>query len=134
VKLNLTGACVADKASLTLTSRDYLVWDTRIPPQDRAGPDGQLLTTKYLAFVAGGLLLGSLDIPAFAGCTTAGGDDISALLTATVSGDGNAVQIRTQSLGGESLPAGTDPFTACPYTRKCVDAFPVPELPTEPPS
>lgn len=134
VKLRLTGKCVADDASLTLSSREYAEWDPRIPPQDMPNQAlERIVRTPYWALTAGGLLLGSLNIPEFRGCVTSGGDDISALLTATVSGDGNTVQIRTEPVNSDIQP-GEEVFDMCPFGRNCADRFPVPELPTEPPS
>ncbi|RNL64842.1 hypothetical protein EFK50_02300 [Nocardioides marmoriginsengisoli] len=42
----------------------------------------------------GGTLTGTLDIPAFANCRTAAGDDVSRILTATIAGPGNPVTAR----------------------------------------
>lgn len=42
----------------------------------------------------GGQLSGTMTIPAFTGCTTATGDDLSALMTLSVSGAGNPVSAR----------------------------------------
>lgn len=44
--------------------------------------------------IQGGALQGTLDIPAFTGCATASGDDISPILTAAVSGPDNPLMIR----------------------------------------
>lgn len=130
--------CVADGASLRLTSRDYLKWDPTIPASDR--PESQagsakdaILRTPYYVVERGGLLFGTLDIPAFAGCETSEGDDLSALLTATVSGDGNAVQIRTEALATDDPTGPNETFDTCPFGRGCVDRFPAPALPTAPP-
>lgn len=134
VNLRLIGKCAADDARLTLSSREYADWDPRIPAEDK--PDStreRARRTPYWAYTSGGLILGSLNIPAFQGCVTSGGDDISALLTATVSGDGNAVQIRTETIEGDLQP-GEEVFDMCPFRRGCEDRFPAPELPTEPPS
>lgn len=135
VALNMTG-CGADNSELKLTSRDLLSWDPRISTEDM--PNNLLetrLRTPYFAATTGGLLFGSLDIPAFSGCVTAGGDDLSALLTATVSGAGNAVQIRTEGTTRSADDSGVaDEFDVCPFARNCSDRFPVPDLPTEAPS
>ncbi|MGH1562145.1 hypothetical protein [Mumia sp. DW29H23] len=138
VVLPLAG-CAADGATLRLTSRDYLKWDPRIPdderPESQAGnTKAAILRTPYYVIERGGLLFGSLDIPAFAGCATADGDDLSALLTASVSGPGNTVQLRTEALAIDVPTGGQETFATCPFGRDCADRFPAPALPTEPPS
>ncbi|MGH1562146.1 hypothetical protein [Mumia sp. DW29H23] len=121
--------CAADGATLTLTSRDYQEWT--IPADEIMDQSIEsIMRTKYYAVTGGGLLLGTLDVPAFAGCVTDDGEDISALLTASVSGEGNTVLIRTESLG-EPNP---DQFAVCPFVRTCPDRFSVPALPTAPPA
>jgi hypothetical protein len=42
----------------------------------------------------GGTLNGTIDIPPFTGCTTASGDDLSALMTLSASGPDNPVSAR----------------------------------------
>ncbi|SDK31510.1 hypothetical protein SAMN05428985_103540 [Nocardioides sp. YR527] len=64
----------------------------------------------------GGELNGTIDVPAFSGCVTADGDDLSALLTATVSGNDNPLRTNQGSAfsctrknpvaGGKNLPPG----------------------------
>jgi hypothetical protein len=48
--------------------------------------------TGYL-LLSGGPLTGKVDIPAFTGCRTAGGENLDRLLTASVSGPGNYVKM-----------------------------------------
>lgn len=56
-------------------------------------PNVALDFTHYYRPANGGRLTGSLDIPPFTGCTTED-DDLSALLTATVSGPGNPLTLQ----------------------------------------
>lgn len=49
--------------------------------------------------IAGGTLTGSVDIPGFAGCGTATGDDMSPLLTSALSADNNPLSIRLGTIG-----------------------------------
>lgn len=53
-------------------------------------------TGNYLGG-AGGILTGTVDVPPFTNCLTATGEDISALLTTTVSGPGNRVKIHASA-------------------------------------
>lgn len=50
--------------------------------------------TEFFHPFYGGELTGAMTIPAFTGCTTATGDDLSALMTLSVSGPGNPVNAR----------------------------------------
>lgn len=61
--------------------------------------------------IEGGTLNGDLDIPAFTGCTTATGDDLSGVLTSVVSGPANPVTVRIGILGCYS---SFDPDTGAP--------------------
>ncbi|TNC36550.1 hypothetical protein [Mumia zhuanghuii] len=59
---------------------------------------------------AGGRLSGTVDIPPFQDCVTSGGDDLSALLTAAVSGSDNPITLQVGTptclpdTGGETMP------------------------------
>lgn len=49
--------------------------------------------------LSGGTLNGTIDIPAFTGCTTSPGDDLSPLLTSAISSPDNPVTLRVGGLG-----------------------------------
>lgn len=69
----------------------------------------------------GGVMNGSVDIPPFGGCVTAGGEDVSRLLTSAVSGPDNAVKLNVSGpICGNNAPPppGTtkpDPFCTADY-------------------
>lgn len=76
-----------------------------------------LFTTPVFNLAQGGLLAGNVDIPPFAGCTTRDGEDVSELLTATVSGSKNPTVTRSEGLNSDpsSTPLPGLPFpTATP--------------------
>lgn len=54
------------------------------------------LSGNYLPAI-GGVLNGTIDVPEFVGCSAATGEDVSQLLTATVSGTDNRVQINVSA-------------------------------------
>lgn len=66
---------------------------------------------KYIHVFLGGLLEGEVDIPAFTGCGT-GGEDLSPLFTASLSGPGNGVFMNQ---GTTCVPSQTG-NTPCPPT------------------
>lgn len=95
VNLNLRGRCQTKQSgALALTGKGFWRWT---PGVDETRP---WLSGNY-AGVPGGYVTGTVDIPAFSGCTTTNGDDVSRLLTASVSGDGN--QVRMNVSGPECL-------------------------------
>lgn len=53
--------------------------------------------TGHYLVATGGLLTGTVDVPAFANCLTSRGEDVSRLLTATVSGPGNEVKLHASA-------------------------------------
>lgn len=123
IDLGLRPGCLAIRPSdLTLTSPDFYNLDPDLRPGEAPDVAGNLLTTPYFAFSFGGLLTGTMDVPAFAGCTTATGEDVSALVTAAVSGPGNAVRLRAEALTGnaELVPCAND--HSCPP----LDPLPLP--------
>lgn len=100
---------VTVKDALWVTVLDLRIDGVRIPltgtcrtsepaPLNLLGKGGGFQTnltldlTKYYRAAPGGRLAGTMDIPAFSGCTTAS-DDLSELLTASVSGTGNPVKL-----------------------------------------
>lgn len=91
----------------------------------------------------GGLLTGTIDVPSFSSCRSRSGDDLAPLLTATVSGAGNAIRVQTGSPGCRTnvpgsgamppAPGATDPVSAnCPDNAppKTTSVPPLPEIPT----
>lgn len=87
VGLILTGPCVtAHPAPIDVSSEGFTI--------PRSVGDGPFDPTKNFYGVKGGTLAGTIDIPAFHGCTTNSGDDVSRLLTASVSGSGNPLTLR----------------------------------------
>jgi hypothetical protein len=118
VDLDLAGTCrTSQPGDLTVTSR---AWDSENPENLKPGvapsPEN-LMTTPYLNIANGGLAFGTVDIASFAGCVTTAGDDVSKLLTATVSGADNPVTMRTNGL-----------VQSC-VTRADVCPPPLPDLP-----
>lgn len=99
VDVDLRGTCRTSKpGALALTSREYFTMSPdNLEPGVQTTPEN-FMTTPYLNIANGGLLFGTADIPPFAGCVTATGEDVSQLLTATVSGPGNPVSMRTNGL------------------------------------
>lgn len=72
-----------------------------------------------------------LTIPAFTGCVSAGGEDLSPLLTAMISGPGNELAVRHLQYAGVSR----DDPTACathPQTGEPICPLPAPEPPPIP--
>lgn len=91
VDLKLSGRCqTAEPGKLKLLGRGYWQGDPEI---DNAKP---WLTGNFVA-TQGGLLTGTIDIPAFAGCTTASGDDVSPLVTTAVSGPSNPLSLNVSA-------------------------------------
>ncbi len=83
-----------------------------------------LMMAPNFSFIGGGLLSGSVDIAPFGGCRTASGEDVSALVSATVSGPGNRVQVRSEGIEGYrgvgciSDPAPCQPLPGIPYPTR----------------
>lgn len=117
VDLRLARNCkTRDLGNIALTSR---VWYNSNPENLIPGVapiDENIMTTPYFIVENGGRLDGTVDIPPFTGCRTRAGEDVSKLLTATVSGPGNAVTMRSEGLRGDQclLPdASTAPGASC---------------------
>jgi hypothetical protein len=64
------------------------------------------LAARGIGLLNGGGVSGDVDIPAFSHCLTKSGEDMSPLLTGTISGPGNAVTIGYAAISG--APVGTD--------------------------
>ncbi|MFD1860392.1 hypothetical protein EHW97_14925 [Aeromicrobium camelliae] len=129
VELDLSDRCRAEGAQLMVTAPDYYFWNPETV--DDSPRRETIMTTGYFNIQQGGLLSGTLDVPQFANCVTSNGDDLSRLLTAAVSGDGNPVTIRSEGVpptGG--LGEHTDPLTqGCPWTGNCEARLPALDIP-----
>jgi hypothetical protein len=131
VDLGLRPDCLAVRPSeLDLTAPDYLSLDPAHRPGDAPNVEGNLYTTPYFAFSFGGLLTGTMDIPSFAGCVTSSGEDVSALVSAAVSGPGNTVRLRAEALTGNAE------FVPCAKDHSCppLDLLPLPTGPLDAPA
>jgi len=94
VDLGLDGDCrTVEPAPVTMSSPAYVRYDADQVEEGewyrRQDP------ATYFHPVFGGTLTGSLTIPAFTGCTTTAGDDLSNLLTLSVSGPDNPLSARS---------------------------------------
>ncbi|WP_127479697.1 hypothetical protein [Nocardioides pantholopis] len=130
VDLDLRPTCRTTFTELTLTAPDFYAADPGVRPEENPQVEGNLHTTPYFLFTYGGLLTGELTIPPFADCVTATGEDLSALLTATVSGPGNTVRLRSEALSGSA----NDDAARCWRDHSCVplDPMPLPGRPGDP--
>ncbi len=109
VDLDLTGSCrTREPGPLSMTSREHFTANPENLQPGVTPTPANILTTPYLNIALGGLLFGTADIPPFAGCTTASGEDVSPLLTATISGPGNPVTMRTNGLVRGCVDLPTD--------------------------
>lgn len=125
IGLNLRGRCqTVAPGDIELIGRGY----ARYPPT--VDEDRPWLTGNYVA-VPGGLLTGTIDIPAFGGCGTANGDDVSAVLNATVSGNDNQVRLNVSgpACGTPSVPPPPGAATPEDDGADCVTSLLPPELP-----
>jgi|GEM_PF-2182219 len=108
VDLDLQEGCTPGQQSvMSLTSRPYYDLDPEVAADEKPTAEN-LMTTPFFGLANGGLLTGTIDIAPFAGCRTSSGEDVSALLTATVSGKNNKVQVRSEGLQVSSLPCAAD--------------------------
>ncbi len=137
VDVGLTGQCrTVQPAPVHLTAPSY-----HIPFEALNDVRAYLATldpTSYWHSRFGGQLSGTLDLPPFTGCTTKNGDDLSAMMTLSVSGPGNRVVFRTNACGreetdelGRSIPVPTGQYTPDLYPPGCPapDALPYPDRP-----
>ena len=85
----------------------YWTFGPGSPPLEEQPSRATWRTTPYYAGAVGGLLSGTIDIPAFTGCGV-GGDDLSPLLTAMASGPGTRLSIRQTPIG-RCFPANAPP-------------------------
>ena len=119
VDVGLRSTCRAPSAQLEVAS-EAANFDDRNGPSYQQFDQGR----HHLGFY-GGTLRGTVDIPAFAGCGTAVGDDISRLLTSALSGDDNPVTIQLGTLDCNEFDPATGtllppvPGTNTPAEAKC---------------
>lgn len=94
--LEITDDCrTREPARLTLHGNGFINGSPEVN-------DDALWESGHFAPGRGGLLSGTVDVPAFVDCRTPNGEDVSALLTATASGPDNAVTLHASG-----------PSTAC---------------------
>lgn len=111
VDLQLKPGCSTSKpGTLALKSPDWYSMNPEnlipgVSPNSKVAGAKPYLTTRYFGMANGGLLEGTVEIPDFADCVTTQGEDVSRLLTATVSGADNPVAMRSQGLEGTSCLA-----------------------------
>lgn len=129
--LGLGNRCqTAEPGALSLLGKGWR------PGVDNVVVDYPWVTGNYVP-ANGGLLVGSVDVPAFTGCLTSGGEDVSRLLTSTVSGPGNAVRLHVSGIGACQRPeppatSGTGaprPGESTPEAAGCDPAYMPPEVP-----
>jgi hypothetical protein len=119
VDLALSQQCqTAEPGKLSLVGKGYWFDD---PTVDQQHP----WNTGHFGASAGGFLKGTVDIPPFAGCLTASGEDVSRVLTSAVSGPDNPVQLNVGSINcqvrlpppstnnGPPRPGQTSPEAIC---------------------
>jgi hypothetical protein len=103
----------SDRQEMVLDSRD----PTRSVSDDVFDPD------RGFYGLSGGTLNGTIDIPAFTGCGTSSGDDLSPLLTSAVSSPDNPVTLRVGALGcfsfNDERPLPTQPGANTPDEAGC---------------
>lgn len=127
IDLHLRGSCQTEKPaavsfsgadyySLDLAARVYLDAAPGTPPlpADQAPRAANLMRTPVFNVGVGGLLTGNVDIPAFSGCLTTSGEDVSRLLTTTVSGPDNRAITRAEGIDATETPR-TEPLPALPF-------------------
>jgi hypothetical protein len=109
VDLGLNGECrTVAPAPATMSSPEYTIYDATEASTKVWYRTHDPMT--YYSPIYGGTLQGSMTIPAFTGCTTTAGDDLSKLLTLSVSGPDNPLLARSGwacgfKVGGASAPA-----------------------------
>ncbi len=121
VSVGLRGRCRGrEPSSLELSGRE---WFSLAPDNEHidepVGTVAWLMKTREFGMANGGLLTGNLVVPEFVGCLTSTGEDLSALLTAAVSGPDNPVSMRSEGLSTDR-PDGTakDPLPPLPFPER----------------
>lgn len=99
-------------------------WRHGIDPADTQKP----WNTGHYSLDPGGLMTGTVDVPAFAGCLTSSGEDVSRLLTSAVSSAGNTVKLHVSGPKcGQRIPPA--PGVTTPDAAGCnTDSMP-PQIP-----
>lgn len=93
--LELNGDCrTVEPAPLTMIGPRYTIPDPDSTPTAKEDWYRAADPSTFFHPFWGGQLKGNMTIPAFTGCTTASGDDLSALMTLSVSGPDNPVSAR----------------------------------------
>lgn len=116
VDVSVSPACATPPTDLVVSTKA-----TRVPSDDPFSYNPR----ESASGTQGGGLAGTIDIPPFSGCTTSIGDDVSNILTATVSGPDNPVNLQ---YGGtycfaeytdEGIPKPTPPGADTPAEAGC---------------
>lgn len=142
VSLPLQGVCrTRQSGALDLSGKGYVTgWDGSVNLPAKVQP--ALWNEGVFNLSPGGLLAGTVDVPPFEGCTTTGGDDVSRLLTAAVSGEGYPLRTYQGGVfgctvpnpGGPNLPpapgASTPEAVPCRTDVLPPQVPPLPEIPT----
>lgn len=134
VNLGLGSACrTTDPGALSLLGKGF--WFNKEGVDEGVDTAKPWLTGHYTP-AAGGLVAGDVDIPAFSGCVTSGGEDVSRLLTTAVSGPDNPVRLNVGAPGcNYPLPppaAGLGPpppGATTPEAAGCLPAYMPPMIP-----
>lgn len=128
VDLGLTGRCrTVSPAPIHLSSEGFTI--------PKGVGDGPFDPAKNFYGVKAGTLAGTIDIPAFSRCTTKSGDDVSRLLSASVSGRGNPLTLRVGNttcmtiVNNVSVPPG--PGDDTPAKAHCDPDVTPPAVPPE---
>jgi hypothetical protein len=96
VDLGLTGDCrTVEPAPASLVGSGYTIPFPEATPKTQENWFRTHDPSTYYNPFYGGDLVGTMTIPPFAGCTTAAGDDLSALMTLSVSGPDNPISARS---------------------------------------
>jgi hypothetical protein len=112
VDLELAGSCrTTTPGTIALRAPEHWTMNPENLLPGVRPSEANMYTTPYFGFGEGGLLTGTVDIPAFTGCVTRSGEDMSRLLTATVSGADNPVTMRSEGL--EAEPCGATGGERC---------------------
>lgn len=134
--LDLVGRCQTAPIDLDLTSEPYWHEDPLADPTAQTPPmiEGSTEMATWAATHhqadagTGGAVSGTAAIPAFAGCRTSTGEDISRLLTAAVSGVHNEVTVGLATVGGFHCASRVPPFnyfgTRAPFAGDPSDCDP----------
>lgn len=124
VDVELLDGCRTTPTEIVATSTPVSV-----PKAEEFTVDFQTTT----AGINGGGLTGEVDIPEFAGCVTAGGDDLSDVFTTTISGSGNTTSLQygqttcATEFTGTGFFKPTPPGADTPAEAGCTQFQPAPD-------